>query len=78
MANKRKRKLTETERFKDLRAALAYEHDMDVNDLRFSSVYDAAKLAAGERGLRAVDHYFDVYFTLMRPYFHLAFILKDK
>lgn len=61
--------MKEVDRFKDLKTTLAREYKMDVNDVKFQSIYDAADNMAGNNGLRAVDHCFSVFYTLMKPYF---------
>jgi len=61
--------MREADRFKDLKGTLALEYKMDVTDIRFNSIYDAAEAMAGNNGYRAVDHYFSVFYTLMKPYF---------
>jgi hypothetical protein len=61
--------MKESERFKDLKGTLAREYKMNINDPKFQSIYDAAELMAGNLGYRALDRFFNVFYTLMKPYF---------
>jgi hypothetical protein len=61
--------MKESKRFKNLKKTLASEHKMNENDPKFQSIYDAAETMAGNSGYRAIDHYFSVFYCLMKPYF---------
>jgi hypothetical protein len=57
------------DRFTDLKGTLAKEYKMIITDARFQSIYDAAEMMAGNSGYNALEHYFAVFYTLMKPYF---------